>query len=192
MTLYIDLDTRAFIETPQFPRSLVSIDLKRGDANQISVAFLRNGIVQELPDGTTGKFGIKVRDRYASNSFLAFAGSWNKSGTGEGARYAFDLNLDTAEVSAEFISSPASINAMAEVEWETGGLRTSSSTLAVVIQNDVIRGLEGIPTTATPFVRTGGDGTLQFFNSTTGAWHSLSVVGAAGQETLEISAALAP
>ena len=146
MRLFLDLDTRAFIESAQFQRTISSLVLKRRDHLPVDVQFLRSGAVVELVTGATGKLGLKA-DKDFNGSFAASDLEWEKSGTGDATTYRFDLNLNTVQINALFagVPTPAFVTLMLEIEWAEGDLRTSSNTLAVTLENDIVRGDEGIP-----------------------------------------------
>jgi hypothetical protein len=146
MRLYLDLDSRAFIESPQFPRILQSLALKRRDRIPLDVQFLRGGIVTELAQEAAGRLGIKA-DKDFNGPFAASDLSWVKTGSAESASYRFDLNLNTLQINALFagVPTPSAVALMLEIEWTEGDLRTSSGTLSVSLENDVVRGDEGLP-----------------------------------------------
>jgi hypothetical protein len=148
--LYLDLDSRAFLESPQFPRPLSSLVLKRRDLLPMDVSFLRGGIATELTESATGRLGLKA-DKDFNGPFVASDLEWVKSGAGETASYRFNLNLNTLQIDALFagVPTPASVALMLEIEWIEGALRTSSSTLQVTLENDVVRGDEGLPEEST-------------------------------------------
>jgi hypothetical protein len=200
MRLYIDLDTRGFIESESFPRSVQSLSFKRRDFIPIELSFLRNGIIQELSESATGKIGLKHKGQFGSPFYLAFDGGWIKTGSGDSTRYKFSLNLHTTEIESAFLAEPTSVPAMIEIEWRENQLVTSSLTIDVDLQNDVNRGDEGVAQDATPIYPLPSeivtrapvdanfrfkDGThFQVFNETTGKWHTLFLTGADGATQL--------
>ena len=145
MRLFLDLDTRSFIESAQFQRAVSALVLKRRDRLPVDVQFLRSGVVVGLADGATGKLGLKA-DKDFNGSFAASDLEWTKSGTGDTTAYRFDLNLNTVQINALFagVPTPATVTLMLEIEWAEGDLRTSSNTLAVTLENDIVRGDEGV------------------------------------------------
>jgi hypothetical protein len=146
MRLYLDLDSRNFLESPRFPRALSTLALKRRDTDSIELQYLRDTTVQELPAGTTIRLGLKPAADYTGD-FLA-SGTFTKTGTGTSTKYLLDLNLNTASIDTAFSSTPTepeTLAAMLEIEWTTGTTISSSKTLPVTIANDVIRGDEGEP-----------------------------------------------
>jgi len=151
MRLFLDLDTRSFIESVQFPRVISSLALKRRDRLPVDVKFLRAGTVVELGEGSTGKLGLKA-DKDFNGPFAASDLEWTKNGTGDSAFYRFDLNLNTVQIDALFagVPTPASVALMLEIEWAEGNLRTSSNTLSVTLENDIVRGDEGIAEEGSP------------------------------------------
>ena len=152
MRLYLDLDSRNFLESLSFPRALTTLELKRRDTDLIELQFLRDRTVQELPAGSTVQIGLKPATAYAAD-FLA-SGTFTKSGTGTSTKYLLDLNLNTTALAAAFSASatePETLAAMAEIEWTTPTTISSSKTLGVTIANDVIRGDEGTPAEAPLF-----------------------------------------
>ena len=151
MRLFLDLDTRSFIESAQFQRVVSTLVLKRRDRLPVDVQFLRGGMVVELPGGSLGKLGLKA-DKDFNGAFAASDLEWTKSGSGAVTSYRFDLNLNTVQIDALFagVPTPSSVSLMLEIEWADGDLRTSSNTLAVTLENDIIRGDEGIPQDGDP------------------------------------------
>jgi len=145
MRLFLNLDTRSFIESAQFQRAISSLVLKRRDRLPVDVQFMRNGSVVELQDGATGKLGLKA-DKDFNGTFAASDSEWTRSGSGDATAYRFDLNLNTVQINALFagVPTPPFVPLMLEIEWAEGDLRTSSNTLAVTLENDIIRGDEGI------------------------------------------------
>jgi hypothetical protein len=146
MRLFLDIDTREFLQSPSFPRALTTLAFKRRDTDLIELQFLRDRTVQDLPTGTTIRLGLKPDAAYTAE-FLA-SGTFTKDGTGTATRYLLELNLNTVPLNAAFAAStpePVTLPAMLEIEWASGTTISSSRTLPIVIANDVIRGDEGTP-----------------------------------------------
>ncbi|MFZ4778241.1 MAG: hypothetical protein ACOYM3_22950, partial [Terrimicrobiaceae bacterium] len=118
MRLFLDLDTRSFIESAQFQRVVSSLVLKRRDRLPVDVQFLRGGMVVELSGGSLGKLGLKA-DKDFNGAFAASGLEWTKSGTGDTSTYRFDLNLNTVQINALFagVPTPSSVALMLEIEW---------------------------------------------------------------------------
>ena len=148
MRLYLDIDSRKFVASASEQRPVTGIEVKRRDTDLIELQFLRDRTVQELPTGTTIRLGLKPAANYTAD-FIA-SGTFTKSGTGTSTKYLLDLNLNTVALNAAFAAAtpePETLAAMLEVEWASGTNISSSLTLPVVINNDVIRGNEGTPAT---------------------------------------------
>ncbi|MEI6492089.1 MAG: hypothetical protein WCO94_06035 [Verrucomicrobiota bacterium] len=149
MRIAIDLDDRT-IRT-WAGQGISSLTFKRRDRFPVEVRFMRGGVAQELPTGAAGKIGLKA-DKDFNGQFVASHLAWTKLGAGISATYVFDLNLNTIQINALFacVPTPSSVVLMLEIEWAEGDLRTSSNTLAVTLENDIVRGDEGIPEEGSP------------------------------------------
>jgi hypothetical protein len=141
MRIFIDLDSRRILTTATRPAS--RLEFKRRDNDAFEVQFLRAGAVQELPEGTVARVGLKATNDFAGE-FLA-TDTLAKSGTGLNAIYSGEFNLNTTALEQLFSEEPQSLTAMLEVQWTTGTQVGSSLTLPCVVHNDVIRGDEGDP-----------------------------------------------
>ena len=148
MILYFDLDSAQLITGPGTRDAVNNLNFKRGDTCNVVVQFVSGLVAQELSSGATGKLGIKAAGNY-SGDYLAADTSWTKTGTGTATLYTFALNLATAEINAALTGDTASIPAILELEFVDTGVRTSSQTIACVINNDVIKGSETGPTDVT-------------------------------------------
>jgi hypothetical protein len=147
MRVYIDLNSRAFVVSPVLTQRVTELLFTRRDNVPVEVQFVRNGVVVELGGGAAGKMGIKVA---YDGDFLAYDSAWTKIGTGADTIYQFGLNLNTTELDAEFETDEEdSISAKVEIEWADSGLVSSTLPCAATIYNDVIRGDEAAPDTAT-------------------------------------------
>ena len=122
--------------------SNADFSLKRLDYFPLEVVFQLGGAAVELPGSATGKLAIKAAA--SDSTFLAFSSEWTKTGLGESASYVFDLNLNTAEMAAAF-QGGTSIPAVMEIEWQHGGYKYYSQSMAVTIADTVIDGTEGTP-----------------------------------------------
>ena len=154
MRLHVDLETLQLIEGPGFRNPVTFIRAKRGDGATFEVQFLEDGVtpVQIGAAETLAiKFGAKENGHYASD-YLVLDDAWTLP-EGEDTTYACAPNLNTAELNAALgvggANELASITLMAEIEWSTGGLPTSTRTFPLVIENDVNRGTEGTPLSIT-------------------------------------------
>ena len=151
MQLYVDIGTGNIVQSATFNRALDSLTLKRGDNLSAGVIFLTDGVQTDLGVGALGEIGVKAAGDFGGD-FLAFASSWTKTGAGTTALYTFQLNMNTTELAAAFggTQEPSDIPAVLEIQWIVGSVITSTMTLAVDIENDVIQGDEGVPVGGTP------------------------------------------
>lgn len=141
MRVFIDLNSRAFVVSPVLTQRVTELLFTRRDTVPVQVQFVRGGVVVELAGGATGAIGLKKT--YAGN-FLANDSAWTKSGSGSSAIYQFDLNLNTANLDAEFpLDTEDSIAAKVEVQWTESGTTSSTLPTSATIYNDVVRGTEG-------------------------------------------------
>jgi hypothetical protein len=97
--------------------------------------------------------------------------------------------------------TPAELQAILDAKADASAVQAVESALSGKAPLDHghdiedVSGLEAeleskAPSVVSGLYRLDATGGLQLFNSDTGSWHSLSVRGASGQETLEISAAI--
>ena len=156
--LYVDLETLQLIEGPGFRNPVSSLRFKRGDAAQIEVMFLAGGISPVAigdPISLEIQFGIKPRNRY-DIGYLVHSATWIMPDA-EHPVYRCSPSFNTIEldsalgVGSSTGSELAEITLMGEITWRTGtGEPTSTRTFLVVVENDVNRGTEGVPTSAEP------------------------------------------
>jgi hypothetical protein len=192
VTIYVDLPSRTIVDSPSLPRQTTSIALKRFDCFELDVIFLVNGVAQDLASGAIGIIGIKLADSPYSGSYLASATDWVKSGSGATAVYTFQgVNLNTTGINAAFGTDPEpkDINAVLEIEWIEGSIRTRTNTLPVDLQDAVNQGDEGTPQNA-PFLVDGGSaaaavGQIQFRRDTLTNWTAANPVLAQGEPAYE-------
>jgi hypothetical protein len=146
MRVYINLDSSEFVVSPVLTQRVNTLYFTRRDTVPVEVQFVRAGSVVELGAGATGQIGIK---KTFTGNFLATDTAWTKTGTGTTTVYTFDLNLNTANLDAEFSpdASTNSITAKIEVTWSVSGTTTTTLPTECIVYNDVIRGGEGVPTT---------------------------------------------
>ncbi len=160
MRLYVDLETLELIEGPGFRNPVTSLRFKRGDAAKLEVSFLANGTTaSEIGDPLTLElqFGIKPRGRY-DVGYLVHESAWVLPAVGAtGPLYSCTPSFNTVELdSAMQVGSStgtelSEILLMGEITWREGsGEPTSTRTFLVIVENDVNRGTEGVPTDAEP------------------------------------------
>ena len=160
MKLYVDLETLELIEGPGFRTPVSAIRFKRGDAARLEVAFLSGGSVRThlgLPSAVELQFAAKQEGGY-DLGYLVHSSSWTMPAEGSASPvYECAPSFNTGElndalgVGVSGGSEAASIDLMAEITWRVGGgLPTSTRTFRITIDNDVIRGTEGVPVSAAP------------------------------------------
>lgn len=149
MTFFFDRTVGYFVSANGNRDRVATVEGKRGDSLKIVVIFCDGLQIVELAEDATGKVGLKEQGNY-DGDYVAVAGTWVKSGTGETTRYTFDLDLNTEELDALLGvgvgPDKASVEVMFELEYLEDGLRTSSNTVVFTVNNDVNRGGEGVPT----------------------------------------------
>ena len=160
MKLYVDLETLQLIEAPGFRNPVTSLRFKRGDAARLEVAFLQNGTTPVAigdPGTLEIQFGVKPRNRY-DIGYLVHDAAWTMPDEeAESPLYQCSPSFNTEELdSALGVGSStgtelSEISLMGEITWREGaGEPTSTRTFLVVVENDVNRGTEGVPTSAEP------------------------------------------
>lgn len=144
MRVYINLDTNEFVVSPVLTQRVSTLFFVRRDTVPVEVQFVRGGAVVELGAGATGAIGLK---KTFTGNFLASDTAWTKSGSGAATIYTFDLNLNTAEMDAEFSpdATTESISCKIEISWSVGAATSSTLPTSAVVYNDVIRGSEPAP-----------------------------------------------
>ena len=133
MKFFIDISTRRFVRSAAAAIPVETLFLKRRDKFQVDVLLVDRGTIVPAPVGTTYTAGIKRT--FADTQFLALSDS-----TGL-------LDLYTTDLDALFADDPASVSAFLEIKSVSATEQTRTHTLAVEIQNAVITGDEGVPTT---------------------------------------------
>jgi len=165
MRVFINLDTREFVQSPTLLQRVTTLYFTRRDVVPVEVQFVRGGDVVELDAGATGAMGLK---KTYAGGFLANDAGWTKTGTGISTIYTFALNLNTTNLNAEFPQDTEdSISCLVEVEWSASGTTSSTLPATATIYNDVIRGGEGVPTvTAAASFKLLSTGTSKLFTIT--------------------------
>jgi hypothetical protein len=139
MKFHIDINTRRFVRSAAAAIPLETLFFKRRDAFEVEVVFVdRSGIVP-TPAGTSFLAGIKSS---FGGDFLALTDA------------AGVLNLHTTGVEALFAAEPEKVSAYFEIKSTTIGEETRTHTLQIDLQNAVILGDEGLPTSSPSFKAT--------------------------------------
>ena len=160
MKLHVDLETLQLIEGPGFRNPVNVLRFKRGDGARLEVLFLRGGATPETigdPASLEMHFGIKPRNRFEVG-YLVHTADWTMPTEQDDIPvYQCSPSFNTVELDAVLgVGSPAGAELseatlMGEITWRQGqGEPTSTRTFLVIVENDVNRGTEGIPTDADP------------------------------------------
>jgi len=158
--LYVDLETLDLIGGPGFRNPISALRFKRGDAARLEVTFLAGGATPASigdPGALEIQFGIKPRGRY-DVGYLCHTADWTMPAPdAANPVYQCSPSFNTVELdSALGVGSStgtelAEITLMGEITWREGsGQPTSTRTFYVIVENDVNRGTEGLPTSADP------------------------------------------
>ena len=160
MKLYVDLETLQLIEALGFRNPISALRFKRGDAALLEVAFLTGGTTPASigdPAALELQFGIKPRYRYDVDYLCHTAGWTMPAPDAVSPVYRCSPSFNTLELdSALGVGSStgtelSEITLMGEITWREGaGAPTSTRTFYVIVENDVNRGTEGLPTSANP------------------------------------------
>lgn len=160
MKLYVDLESLKLIEGPDLRSPVSSIRFKRGDAASLEVRFLADGVTATSigdPDTLELQFGVKPRNRYDLD-YLVWTSDWVIPAAAPAEQvYTCAPSFNTTELNAAMgVDSVngnelAELILMAEITWREGaGMPTSTRSFLIVVENDVNRGTEGVPTDAEP------------------------------------------
>lgn len=160
MKLYVDLETLDLIGGPGFRNPINALRFKRGDAARLEVTFLAGGATPASigdPAALELQFGIKPRYRYDVD-YLCHTADWTMPAPDAvNPVYQCSPSFNTVELdSALGVGSSTGtelteITLMGEITWREGaGQPTSTRTFFVIVENDVNRGTEGVPTSAAP------------------------------------------
>ena len=160
MKLHVDLESLQLIEGPGFRNPVTSLRFKRGDAAQLDVTFLEGGSTAASigdPGTLEIQFGIKPRNRY-DIGYLVHDSVWTMPAVdAESPVYQCSPSFNTTELDSALGlgsstgSELSEITLMGEITWREGvGEPTSTRTFLVIVENDVNRGTEGVPTSAEP------------------------------------------
>ena len=153
MQLTYDLTTQRFSTTGGISRLLSKLSLNRGDTPTIIVTLTDNGASTSSAltalNGASAVLGIKANGAYGSG-FLAASPSPTTSTTisVSSNTVTFPLNLNTTQIASAFTINGSSVQpptlvCMMQIQFTKGSSVTSTSSLEVDLNNDVISGTEG-------------------------------------------------
>jgi len=156
MNIYWDTQNHVLLESTSSGQQIQTVEWYLRDLVDITLYIVQpksddQGYdQQEAPSGWTPKLGVKHEDSLAGG-FLAYQGSWPKSGSGANATYGATLNLNTSELIADFNSSASNNERSLILEFtlqDASGHHRDTTQVALTITGDVIRGTEGSAPTA--------------------------------------------
>jgi hypothetical protein len=147
MRLYFSLTSSRLITAPSYNTPLSKLSFKRGDAVTLDLTIYVGVTATELEPGSEIIFALK---KTLDGDALAIADNWTLA---DGI-YSAKFNTNTTELIAE-MGGEDSIELLGELSTSPNGDDwTSSQTLTVTVENDLIKGNEETPeTVATRRVR---------------------------------------
>ena len=151
MQIFVDLDTRKLRRSVSNSSPVTQLDFKRGDTELMEIFYVQNNAQVQLAVGAVISFGAKIKDAY-DGAALVFDDDFTLSGSGATAKYSANPSFNTIPLDAALMvdANPANdkkmLDLMGEITWNDDGVITSSVTFAVRVNNDVLRGDEGTPT----------------------------------------------
>jgi hypothetical protein len=153
MKVYIDYENNQITSGPGIRDSVSSIVFRRGDTGIIDVQFVSDGVIFELPAGSTGIVGIKEKGAYDAG-YIVSATGWTKIGTGTDTVYRFTPNFNTTALNTALGHDDENEgndipykDFMFEIQWREGGRITSTTPAANAeitarIWNNINKGTE--------------------------------------------------
>ena len=150
MQIFVDLDTRKLRRSVSNSSPVTTLDFKRGDTELMEIFYVQNNAQVQLAAGAVISFGAKIKDAY-DGAALVFEDDFTLSGSGATAKYSANPSFNTVPLDDALMvdDNPANdlklLDLMGEITWNDDGVITSSVTFAVRVNNDVLRGDEGTP-----------------------------------------------
>lgn len=160
MKLHVDLETLQLIQGPGQQGAIPTLRFKRGDTARLQVMFLKNGITPaSIGDSELLEiqFGLKPRNQF-DRAYFAHSSDWSMPADGDEApTYVCAMSFNTVAINSALnvgsmtLEELPEITLMGEITWREGsGESTSSRSFLVVVENDINRGNEGVPSEADP------------------------------------------
>ena len=137
MKLYLEPVSAILSLTAGSTTGISQLKLKRGD-------YVALEIVADLPSTATGIFAAKAS--IGGEPVLLFP-TWSAPLTLD-AGFIFALSLTTTELDALFAGGATTVTLLGEITWTVGGHARSTPTFNLIVDADVWRGDEAIPTPA--------------------------------------------
>lgn len=143
MRLAVNLDNLKLVTWEGYPLGQ-GVFMARRDRVPVELRFLRQSLVEPLPEDAVGRAGLKLPD--PGSAYLAYTEGWERQGTGRETTYLFALDLHTAGIESLFSTDPAprKVAAILEIEWNyllAGAMtRVTSAPAKIRLANDYIQG----------------------------------------------------
>ena len=157
MRFYYDLDLGQLVQTPGYPNAVNRVDFKRGDAAEIRLGFYQGGRQVSIGSGALLRFALKPSEKYDSDA-VVFSDSWTYEDDNTPEYYCnpsfntVELNALFNHVDGDLDNDLPSVDLMFEITWSVDNevTWTSTDTISARVFNDVIKGVEGVPTSGSP------------------------------------------
>ena len=147
MKIYIDSDTNTLIGDPNFKVPLQGVTFKRGDSATVEIIFVTGFVPLSAVGGIDLIFGAKLPGVY-DGDFIVYEDDYTTSGNS----YVMKPSFNTVEIDGLLGSGNlsaadvASLTLSLEITWSLNGTDwASSNIIPLVINNDIIKGIEGTP-----------------------------------------------
>ena len=138
MRFYFNRDTSRLTARPGYNQDVGGLVFKRGDSIPLELSFHKDSGESVEVTAPVIRFGLKATP---DGTLLAVAEEWAFS---DGVWKAV-LNLNTAALDAE-LEGQSSVKLNGELTFtDASGGPTSSQTIAVTVENDILKGDEGTP-----------------------------------------------
>ena len=156
MRLYIDISTGKWIREPAFSSPVTKVDYKRGDTSVLEIGFVQDNALVLLTGSVVIKFGLKEQNKYDADFLVSHDDFAEDTGR---LLYIGTPNFNTVPLNdllnhddADDTNDIAYADTMQEVTYSTdGGVSwASTNTITARVNNDVVKGNEGIPVTGNP------------------------------------------
>jgi hypothetical protein len=139
MRQYFDRALKQLVTRPGFASGVTAYTFKRGDAETLELTFYDGSTAVVLGADPVIRFGIKAT---LGGAVLAIADTWVET---DGV-YRATFNTNTAELLAD-LADADSKKYFGELTFsDADGGPTSSQTISVTIENDVLKDEDGAPT----------------------------------------------
>lgn len=155
--LWVDLTTGVVSDNLNTGSNIGDFRLKARDTSVFGIQFHRSGVPELLDAGSTLTLGIKLTGDYggdflASSTSFTAATSVNASSFTSSDFYRSTLSLNTSAIISAIGDESDSLACIGEIQVDIGGSGQffSSRTIPVTIDNDIIRGSEGVPLSGSP------------------------------------------